>query len=192
MSVARLLAADRVLRNVEARSKKHALEILSELLAAALEETSAAAIFHNLVERERLGSTALGAGVALPHGRVDGLDESVGAIVKLSEGIDFDSPDGQPVQLIFGLLVPQECAADHLQDLSQIASLLSDEAFRERIVQTGNNHELYELFAAVPVANDGAGNDGAGNDGAGNDDTRDAADRPDDGPDESSAASERP
>ena len=116
-----MLEPGRVLCNVEARSKKHVLEILSELLASADNDLTAGEIFDSLASRERLGSTALGGGVALPHGRVPGLDGSVAAFVRLSQGTPFDAPDGQPVTLVLGLLVPEQASEQHLEELSGIA-----------------------------------------------------------------------
>ena len=143
-----LLEPGRVLCNVEARSKKHILEILSELLASAENDLTAGEIFDSLVSRERLGSTALGNGVALPHGRVPGIDASIAAFLRLSQGVEFDAPDGVPVTLVLGLLVPEEASEQHLEELSAIAKLLSRPAMREALAQAASSSALYEALSA--------------------------------------------
>src|SRR5690606_40576648 len=110
MSFRALLEPGRVLANVEARSKKHALDILSELLASASDDLDQGEIFQSVIGREKLGCTAIEDGIAIPHGRLEGLERSVGAFLRLTRPIDFDAPDGQPVDLMFGLLVPKAAA----------------------------------------------------------------------------------
>ncbi len=146
MSIRDLLEPGRVLSNVEARSKKHALEILSELLATSEHDITAGEIFDCLVSRERLGSTGLGESIALPHGRAPGLDEPVGAFLKLSEGVDFEASDGEPVRLVFGILVPEDAHEQHLQTLSEIARRFLEPDFRARLLETTSSRTLYELL----------------------------------------------
>ncbi len=152
MAIAALLDPDRVVIDVEARSKKHALEILSELLVGSDDTLDPTRVFDHLVERERLGSTGLGDGVALPHGRVAGIEETVGAVLRLSEGVDFDSPDGDLVTLIFGLVLPEECADDHLKDLAAIAGLLSDDDVRRQLYDIDTSAGVFELLAGPDLA----------------------------------------
>ena len=97
MLLEELVKPEGVLCNAQARSKKHCLEILSELLVRPTPEISADQIFENLIKRERLGCTSLGKGVAFPHCRIDGIDACNGALILLSEPVDFDAPDGEPV-----------------------------------------------------------------------------------------------
>lgn len=125
MHIGELLTKDRILSDAEILSKKRALEALSELLAQD-EQVSPNEIFDTLLARERLGSTGLGHGVAIPHGRISGLKRTQAALIKLSGGIDFDAPDHQPVDLMFALLVPEECTSEHLEILSKLAELFSD------------------------------------------------------------------
>jgi nitrogen PTS system EIIA component len=148
MNLHQILEPARILCNVEARSKKHVLEILSELLASADNDLTAGEIFDSLVSRERLGSTGLGGGVALPHGRVPGIDASVGAFVRLSQGVDFGAPDGAPVRFVLGLLVPEEASEQHLEELSAIAKLLSRPQVREALASAPSSSALYEALAA--------------------------------------------
>jgi PTS system nitrogen regulatory IIA component len=148
MSLQGLLEPGRVLCNVEARSRKHVLEILSELLASAENDLTAGEIFDSLVARERLGSTALGGGVALPHGRVPGIDGSIAAFVRLSQGVEFDAPDGLPVTLVLGLLVPEQASEQHLGELSSIAKRLSRPELRSALAEAGSSSAIFEALTA--------------------------------------------
>ena len=153
MSIADLLIPNSVVRNIEVRSKKHAVDVLSELLANSTGGVDAGEAFASLIAREKLGSTALGHGVAIPHGRLDGLDESVGALLKLAVPIDFDAPDEQPVDLLFGLLVPKDSGDEHLQDLAAIARLMSDPLLRSHLRAATSSRALFHTICNyVPVA----------------------------------------
>jgi PTS system nitrogen regulatory IIA component len=139
-----LIQPESVLCNAQARSKKHCLEILSELLIRTIPYISSDDIFERLIERERLGCTSLRQGVAFPHCRVEGLDNSVGAMIKLSEAVDFDAPDDEPVDLVIGLAVPAEVEAEHQAEVSNIASILGDPELRARLRDAATSNELYE------------------------------------------------
>jgi len=141
-----LIRPDSVLCNAHARSKKHCLEILSELLARSVADISNEDIFESLIERERLGCTSLDQGVAFPHCRVEGLDSSIGAIIKLSEAVDFDSADGEPVDLVFGLAVPSDLQSDQYADVCTIADLLGDRELRARMRSATTSRELYDAL----------------------------------------------
>ncbi len=148
-----IIKPDSVLCNAHARSEKHCLEILSELLVRPLADTPADDIFESLIERERLGCTGLSAGVAFPHCRVDGLQQSHAALIKLSEAVDFDADDGEPVDLVFGLLVPQEVNDSHHADISAISAILGDYKLRASLRKCNTSKELYStLLAACNVA----------------------------------------
>ena len=142
-----LLEPGRVLANVEARSKKHALDILSELLSSAA-ELDQGEVFQSLIAREKLGCTAIENGIAIPHGRLDGIEGPVGAFLKLSGPIDFDMPDREAVDLIFGLLVPAEHdeVGCHHEEVSTIAGALSDHALAAALRRAGSSRGLYELL----------------------------------------------
>lgn len=146
MLLADLIRPDSVLCNAHARSKKHCLEILSELLVRSVPDISNEDIFESLIERERLGCTSLDQGVAFPHCRVEGLDSSIGAIIKLSEAVDFDSADGEPVDLVFGLAVPSDLQSEQYADICTIADLLGDRELRERMRSATTSRELYEAL----------------------------------------------
>lgn len=144
MLLEEIIKADAVLCNAHARSKKHSLEILSELLVRSVPSIAAEDIFERLVERERLGCTSLRRGVAFPHCRVDGLAQSCAAMIKLSEPVDFDSADAIPVDIIFGLMVPKVIDESHHADISMITSALSDDGLRERLREASSSSDLYE------------------------------------------------
>ncbi len=147
MIFASLLEPGRVLCNVEGRSKKHALDILAELLASAgdLDQDE---IFASLIGREKLGCTAIENGVAIPHGRLEGLDRSYGAFLKLSQPVDFDTPEGDPVDLIFGLLVPAPAkeAGCHLEEISVLATALADPRLTRALRRASSSRSLYDLL----------------------------------------------
>lgn len=146
MALADIIKPDSVLCNAHARSKKHCLEILSELLARQLTDVGAEDIFERLIERERIGCTSMTKGVAFPHSRLDGLDASHGALMKLSDPVEFDSPDGEPVDLVFGLLVPATLTdADHA-DINMITDLLADEDLREHLRAARSSKELHRTL----------------------------------------------
>ena len=144
-----ILKPGNVLNDISARSKKHCLEILSELLAHETPSIPGEEIFSKLIERERLGTTGLGNGIAFPHCRFIGIEASHGALLKLSEAIEFDSPDGQQVDLVFGLMVPQEITDQHREEVAEITALLNDTAVCTRLRKAGTSRELYEVFQAA-------------------------------------------
>ena len=118
-----------------ASSKKRILEQAARLLAGTADEPDAEQIFERLLERERLGSTGLAGGVALPHARMPGLEESRGAFLQLAEAVEFDALDGNPVDLVFALLVPENANEEHLQLLAKLAAMFNEEELRERLRQ---------------------------------------------------------
>lgn len=144
MKLDELIQPESVLCNAHARSKKHCLEILSELLIRTVPDISSDDIFEGLIERERLGCTSLSQGVAFPHCRVEGLDSSVGAMIRLSEAVDFDSPDDEPVDLVVGLAVPAEVDAEHQEEVSKIATIFRDPELRSRLREAATSSDLYE------------------------------------------------
>lgn len=141
-----IIKPDSVLCNARARSKKHCLEILSELLVRTRPEIASEDVFAGLIERERLGCTSLGEGVAFPHCRADGLDTSIGALMKLSEPVEFDAQDGEAVDLVFGLIVPAEVKEQDQANICEISTLLSDRELRERLRSANSSNELYEAL----------------------------------------------
>lgn len=126
MNITNLLTPERVVVCDDIASKKRLLEHLGELLESSSPALSRQTIFDALVNREKLGSTGLGKGVAIPHGRMANLDRPVCAFIRVKHPVDFDAADGQPVDLVFSLLVPEESTEEHLQVLSAIAEIFSN------------------------------------------------------------------
>lgn len=155
MTFQALLKPGRVLSNVEARSKKHSLDILSELLSSAA-DLDQSEVFQSLISREKLGCTAIENGIAIPHGRLAAIEAPVGAFLKLSRPVDFDMPDREPVDLIFGLLVPlrEREVNCHHEEVSLIASTLADRALAVALRRATSSRSLYDLLVnqAMPRA----------------------------------------
>ncbi|MDX1508011.1 MAG: PTS sugar transporter subunit IIA [Woeseiaceae bacterium] len=146
MQLQDIIKPDSVLCNANARSKKHCLEILSELLVRSLPDVAAEDIFGKLIERERLGCTSLKKGVAFPHCRVDGLETSQAALIKLTEAIEFDAADGEPVDIVFGLLVPKDVDDEHMAEIKMITGVLGDEDLRGRLRECNTTSRLYDTL----------------------------------------------
>lgn len=143
--LAAILPVSRVLVGADVTSKKRAFEEAG-LLFESLHGLSRALITDSLFARERLGSTGLGHGVAIPHGRIKGLQAPMAAVLQLARPIGFDAPDDQPVTLLIFLLVPETAAQKHLEILSEIAELLSDSAQREKLKTAASADELHSLI----------------------------------------------
>jgi PTS system nitrogen regulatory IIA component len=143
--VAQILPASNVVIDMEVSSKKRVFEQVG-LLFENNNSIARAQVFDSLFAREKLGSTGLGQGVAIPHGRVKGLKNAVGALVRMKNPIPFDAPDGQGVSLIFLLMVPDRATDAHLQILSELAEMFSDKSFRERLMSVASASALHELI----------------------------------------------
>ncbi len=143
MLISELLAPSRALCALEGGSKKRVLEIAAQHIAEQHPELVADEIFTGLINRERLGSTGIGEGVAIPHCRLTDYQSPIGLLIQLQEAIDFDAIDGRPVDLLFILLVPAEACDQHLQTLGNLAELFSQENFRERLRQAESDDALY-------------------------------------------------
>jgi PTS system nitrogen regulatory IIA component len=144
--LAAILPAGNVLVNLEASSKKRVFEhagVLFENEHAIARGT----VTDNLFARERLGSTGLGHGVAIPHGRVKGLKNPLAAVVRLAQAIPFDAPDDEPVLLLIFLLVPEAATQRHLEILSEIAEMLSDRELRERLKTEADAATVHQLIS---------------------------------------------
>jgi len=142
-----ILPVSQVLVRVDATSKKRAFEEVG-LLFENLHGLSRALVTDSLFARERLGSTGLGHGVAIPHGRIKGLKAPMAAVLQLTQAIGFDAPDEEPVSLLIFLLVPEAATQKHLEILSEIAELLSDAALRTQLNASASAEELHGLIAA--------------------------------------------
>jgi PTS system nitrogen regulatory IIA component len=144
--LASILTPAQVLAQVEVTSKKRAFEEAG-LLFENLHGLSRALVTDSLFSRERLGSTGLGHGVAIPHGRIKGLKSPMAAVFQLAQPIGFDAPDDQVVSLLIFLLVPEAATQKHLEILSEIAELLSDADLLEKLVASTDSGQLYALIA---------------------------------------------
>jgi PTS system nitrogen regulatory IIA component len=145
--VSKILTASHVTLDLQASSKKRLFE-QAGLLFENLDGIARSLVFDSLFARERLGSTGLGQGVAIPHGRIKGLKEAIGAFVRLAQPVPFDAPDGGPVSLVFVLLVPEQAPEKHLQSLAELAQMFSDKALREQMSRAADPAALYELIAS--------------------------------------------
>ncbi len=144
--LASILSPAQVLVQVDASSKKRAFEEAG-LLFETLHGLSRALVTDSLFSRERLGSTGLGHGVAIPHGRIKGLKAPMAAVLQLAQPIGFDAPDEQAVSLLIFLLVPEAATQKHLEILSEIAELLSDATLREKMIHSTDAAELHGLIS---------------------------------------------
>ena len=151
MQIAEFIAPERVVRQPKATSKKRALEVVSGLIAGAQANLLETEIFDCLLARERLGSTGIGHGVAIPHGRLKSLTQPVAAFAVLEKGVDFDAMDGEPVDLVCALVVPLESTEEHLQILAALAALFSDEHLREKMRRAASAEEIYSLLTGEEV-----------------------------------------
>lgn len=143
--IAKLLPVSNILLDVDLTSKKRVFE-QAGLLLENNESISRSLIFDSLFAREKLGSTGLGQGVAIPHGRIKGLKAATGAMIRVQSAVPFDAPDGQNVKLIFVLLVPERATDEHLQILSELAQMFCDKPFRERLLNTATPADLQQLI----------------------------------------------
>ncbi|WP_333841116.1 PTS IIA-like nitrogen regulatory protein PtsN [Pelomicrobium sp.] len=143
--IAKLLPESHILLDLECASKKRVFEQVGLLFENQM-HIARSLCFDCLFAREKLGSTGLGQGVAIPHGRIKGLKEAVGAFVRVREPIAFDAPDNKPVRLIFVLLVPERATDQHLQILSELAQMFSDKSFREKLLAAKTPHDVHLLF----------------------------------------------
>lgn len=151
MEIEDLLSAEHVLADFRASSKKQTIQALSRKLADSLALDSRM-VFDKLLERERLGSTGVGKGVAIPHARIDGLERITGLFARLANPIDFDSVDDVPVDIVFMLLAPTDAGADHLKALARISRLLRDEKMLSKLRVTADAGALYAMLAQ-PASN---------------------------------------
>lgn len=143
MQIAQILSPERTLSQIEGISKKRALEILANTIAESVPGMDADDIFRRLIARERLGSTGIGHGVAIPHSRLPGFEATIAALITLKEPIDFDAIDGDPVDILFAMLVPDQANDEHLQTLAALAGALNETAYRQTLHDADTAEALY-------------------------------------------------
>jgi PTS system nitrogen regulatory IIA component len=155
MDLTDILKPEAVLPALKAQSKK---QVLHEVCAAAAQQTGLGerAILETILQRERLGSTGVGQGVAIPHGKLGTLDALVGVFARLDRPVEFDSLDDQPVDLVFALLAPEGAGADHLKALARVARVLRDPAVAQKLRGAADAGELYAVLARPAEASHAA------------------------------------
>lgn len=142
-----ILTASQVVLDLDASSKKRVFEQAGMLFENHL-GIARAVVFDSLFAREKLGSTGLGQGIAIPHGRIKGLKQAAGAFIRLATPVPFDSPDGRPVNLLFVLLVPEQATEEHLQILSELAQRFAERPFRDSLQAAPDADTVVALFRA--------------------------------------------
>jgi PTS system nitrogen regulatory IIA component len=143
-----LLSPGRILAGVRINSRKRLLELISETLAKKNKDLNSREIFESLCVREQLGSTGLGDGVAIPHGRISGTRDVEALFLQLIKPLPFDADDGKPVDLIFALAVPKHCTEDHSKLLSSIVDRFSDPELLERLRKAADANEIWQLLSS--------------------------------------------
>ena len=143
--ISKILPPENVVLDADSTSKKRVFERVGILFENQL-QIARSEVFDSLFAREKLGSTGLGQGVAIPHGRVKGLRDAAAAFFKVQSPVPFDAPDGQPVNLIFVLLVPERATDLHLQILGELAQMFSDKNFREQLLDSNDPVAIHQLF----------------------------------------------
>ena len=153
MQLSEIINVNRIKSGINVKSKKRALEALSELVTQDQNQLDASDIFDTFIARERLGATGVGYGIAIPHGRIKNCKNITGAFIQLDQGVDFDAVDNQPVDMMFALVVPEESTDEHLQVLALLASMFNEESFREKLRQSNSNDETYQLLTEWQQSN---------------------------------------
>lgn len=146
MRISDMLDARAVVAEVAAGGKRDVLEELAQAVVAAHPELNKAAVVQTLLDREKLGSTGVGEGIAIPHGKLPGLNRIIVGFGRSRKGVNFDAIDGKPVQILFVLLAPEDSPGTHLKALARISRLLKDLPFRKRLVDAGDGGELFEII----------------------------------------------
>ncbi|WP_396587396.1 PTS IIA-like nitrogen regulatory protein PtsN [Bermanella sp. R86510] len=143
-SIAQILTSERTQKGASCSSKKRLMQHVSQFIANTIEDSDPNEIYERLIAREKLGSTGIGEGIAIPHSRIAECQDTIGALFVLDKPVDFDSIDRQPVDIVFVLLVPEEATEQHLQTLSMLAEQFSQSGFRNRLRDAQSSTELYK------------------------------------------------
>jgi len=148
MTISALLSPQRIFLDTEISSKKKLLELIANIVAdqTRLSESS---IYNNLLNRERLGSTGLGRGFAVPHARLENLDKTIGCLFRLTEPVNFEAPDNQPVDLVFTIVIPQEATEEHLLILSSLARIFSQTDVCDAIRGATSRDEIAQIIKSA-------------------------------------------
>lgn len=148
MTITDILSVERVVPDLKANTKDGVLQELAELLVSEIPQATTEKLVKVLRERERLNSTAIGDGIAIPHGRLVGTRNVVAGFARSPAGVDFDSVDRRPTHLFFVLIAPDDAAAMHLKALARISRLLKDQKFRDQLMSLTTREELYDAIVA--------------------------------------------
>lgn len=146
MQLSDILSLDCTHCAVQDSSKKKLLETISGMVAPKLVGIHRADVFDSLLQRERLGSTGIGLGIAIPHGRLAKANQPVAVLITMAQAVDFDAIDNQPVDIVFALLVPEDQPEQHLQTLSEVARRLNNKECCRALRKASTNQELYDIF----------------------------------------------
>ena len=147
MKITDFLSVQNVIPTLASREKNAVLREVADGLASAHPPLDKNRVLQVLLDRERISTTAIGEGVAIPHGKLPGVDHVIGVFARSAEGIDFASLDGAPTHLFFVLIAPENAAADHLKALARISRLLKDEVFRRRLMEAKTRQEIFQTIA---------------------------------------------
>lgn len=145
MTVSALLSQQRIFLDTDISSKKKLLEFIATTIADQT-QLSQSSIYNNLLDRERLGSTGLGKGFAVPHARLTNLDNTIGCFIRLDQAVNFEAPDNQPVDLIFTIIIPEEATDEHLQILSSLASIFSQPEVCDAIRKADSSDQVAQII----------------------------------------------
>ncbi len=146
MKISDILSPERVFQDVDCHSKKDALDILAKTIANSDSSTSQTEVFDCLIARERLGSTGVGNGIAIPHGRLKHGNKTIAAFLQLDTSVDYDAVDKVPVDLLFALIVPEDSTDEHLQILATLAEMFSDPAIVSKLKKSTTSTEIYSIL----------------------------------------------
>ncbi len=146
MKIADMLVPSAIISNLMATGKREVLEELSQTVAAAHKDLSPAKVLATLLDREKLGSTGVGEGIAIPHGKIAGLPKIIVAFGRSAKGVNFDAIDGRPVHILFLLLAPEDSPSTHLKALARISRLLKDVSFREKLLAAGDTAAIMDII----------------------------------------------
>ena len=144
MQIESLLTLERTRSNQDTGSKRGALELLTQVIAQDLPDIEADDLFRRFLARERLGSTGIGHGIAIPHCRINSASGAIGALITLTQPVEYDSIDGEPVDILFAMLVPEEAHDEHLKNLAALASALTRSEFRQRLRVASDSPTLFQ------------------------------------------------
>lgn len=147
MEIGDIIKPERIACDINASSKKRALEKISDILACdEISNIVAQDVCKSFIAREKLGSTGIGLGVAIPHGRIKNTDKTIAAFIQLHEGVDYDAVDNESVDLLFALLVPENATDDHLKILAELAEMFSNSQIREKLRSAKDSTALFDLL----------------------------------------------